>query len=137
MALVDFGPGAEGAPGKGNPMRCSRCRLEASSTGPNGQRFCDKHYNPMMAAAPGMVGTGTAADAVAGFIVAEGVATHIHGDHAPVPARPQGLLRRLWRRIGRIVADSPASTRPPGSNYMPNSNGEGGRVISSGDGGTS
>ena len=118
-------------------MRCSRCRLEASSIGPNGQRLCDKHYNPTMAAAPGMVGTGTAADAVAGFIVAEGVATHVHGDHAPVAPRRQSWLRRLGRRIGRLVADSPPSRHPPGSNYMPNSNGEGGRVISSGDGGTS
>ena len=41
-------------------MRCERCRAEATSTGPGGQRLCDKHYNPTMAAAPGMVGTGTA-----------------------------------------------------------------------------
>ena len=46
-------------------------------------------------------------------------------------------LQWVARQAGRIVADSPASTRPPGSNYMPNSNGEGGRVISSGDGGNS
>ena len=38
-------------------------------------------------------------------------------------------------QLSRIVADSPASTRPPGSNYIPHSNGEGGRVISSGDSG--
>lgn len=43
--------------------------------------------------------------------------------------------RRVGRRLGRVVADSPASTRPPGGNYIPNSNGEGGRVISSGDSG--
>ena len=43
--------------------------------------------------------------------------------------------RWVLRQMGRIVNDSPASTRPPGSNYMPNSNGEGGRVISSGDSG--
>ena len=34
-------------------MRCERCRAEATSTGPGGQRLCDKHYNPTMAAAPG------------------------------------------------------------------------------------
>jgi hypothetical protein len=36
-------------------MRCSKCRMEASSTGPSGERLCDRHYNPTMAAAPGMV----------------------------------------------------------------------------------
>lgn len=41
----------------------------------------------------------------------------------------------VLRQLGRIVNDSPASTRPPGGNYIPNSNGEGGRVISSGDSG--
>ena len=51
-------------------MKCERCRAEATSTGPGGQRLCDKHYNTTMAAAPGMVGTGTAADAVGAFIVA-------------------------------------------------------------------
>ena len=48
-------------------------------------------------------------------------------------ARTSG--RWVLRQLGRIVNDSPASTRPPGSNYLPNSNGEGGRVISSGDSG--
>lgn len=43
--------------------------------------------------------------------------------------------RWVGRQMGRIVADSPASTRPPGGNYIPNSTGEGGRVISSGDSG--
>lgn len=43
--------------------------------------------------------------------------------------------RWVLRQLGRIVNDSPASTHPPGSNYLPNSNGEGGRVISSGDSG--
>lgn len=43
--------------------------------------------------------------------------------------------RWALRQLGRIVNDSPASTRPPGGNYIPNSNGEGGRVISSGDSG--
>jgi len=47
----------------------------------------------------------------------------------------RGGTRWVGHQLGRIVADSPASTRPPGSNYMPNSNGEGGRVISSGDSG--
>lgn len=118
-------------------MRCSKCRMEASATGPSGERLCDRHYNPPMAAAPAMVGTGTAADAVGGFIVAEGVATHVHGKHAPSAQRGPGLLRRLKDALERLVADSPPSNRPPGSNYMPNSNGEGGRVISSGDGNSS
>jgi len=65
--------------------------------------------------------------------VAEGVATQVHGSHAPTPVRRPGLLGAL----GRLVADSPPSDRPPGSNYLPNSNGEGGRVISSGDGNSS
>jgi hypothetical protein len=43
--------------------------------------------------------------------------------------------RWVGRQLGRIVADSPASTRAPGSNYISNSSGEGGRVISSGDSG--
>ena len=47
----------------------------------------------------------------------------------------RGSARWVGRQVGRIVADSPASTRPPGSNYIPNSSGEGGRVISSGDSG--
>lgn len=47
----------------------------------------------------------------------------------------QSSGRWILRQVGRIVNDSPASTRPPGGNYMPNSNGEGGRVISSGDSG--
>lgn len=46
-----------------------------------------------------------------------------------------GGARWLGRRLNRLVADSPASTRPPAGNYIPNSNGEGGRVISSGDSG--
>jgi hypothetical protein len=51
--------------------------------------------------------------------------------------RRPGLLRRLLGALGRLVADNPPSDRPPGSNYLPNSNGEGGRVISSGDGNSS
>jgi hypothetical protein len=43
--------------------------------------------------------------------------------------------RWFGRRLNRLVADSPASRRPPAGNYIPNSNGEGGRVISSGDSG--
>jgi hypothetical protein len=80
-------------------MRCERCRAEAVSTGPGGQRLCDKHYNPTMAAAPGMVGTGTAADAVGAMIVAGGVASRVHGGHVPVPRR-----RRLWLRMRRHFA---------------------------------
>jgi hypothetical protein len=66
------------------------------STGPGGQRLCDKHYNPTMAAAPGMVGTGTAADAVGAFIVAKGVSTQVHGGHVPVLRRRR--LRQWLRR---------------------------------------
>ena len=44
----------------------------------------------------------------------------------------RGGAHKLGRLLGRLVADSPASERPPGGNYFPNSNGEGGRVISSG-----
>jgi hypothetical protein len=44
--------------------------------------------------------------------------------------------RWVLRQLGRIVNDSPASARPPGSNYLPNSNGDGGTVISSGNPGS-
>jgi len=44
--------------------------------------------------------------------------------------------RWVLHQVGHIVNDSPASTRPPGSNYMPNSSGEGGTVISSGNPGS-
>ena len=81
-------------------MRCERCRAEAVSTGPGGQRLCDKHYNPTMAAAPGMVGTGTAADAVGAFIVAKGVGSQVHGGHVPV-LRHQSLWQRLRQRLSR------------------------------------
>ncbi len=80
-------------------MRCERCRAEATSTGPRGQRLCDRHYNPTMAAAPGMVGTGTTADAVGAFLIADGVASHTHGGHTPVRAH-----RSLWQRIRRRLA---------------------------------
>jgi hypothetical protein len=52
-----------------------------------------------------------------------------------VLAAARSGVRRALRRLGSLVDDSPASTRPPGGNYLPNSNGEGGRVISSGDSG--
>ena len=71
-------------------MRCERCRAEATSWGLGGQRLCDKHYNPTMAAAPGMVGTGTAADAVGAFIVAKGVGSQVHGPR-PGLAAPEPL----------------------------------------------
>ncbi len=83
-------------------MKCERCRAEATSTGPGGQRLCDKHYNPIMAAAPGMVGTGTTADAVGAMIVAGGVASNVHG-HLPVPRR-----QRLWQRMRRGFRTSPS-----------------------------
>ena len=53
-----------------------------------------------------------------------------------VLARVRSGARWVLRQVGRIVNDSPASTRPPGSNYLPNSNGEGGTVISSGNPGS-
>jgi hypothetical protein len=45
------------------------------------------------------------------------------------------MARRVMDRVwppNKWVGDSPASRRPPGSNFIPNSNGEGGKVISSG-----
>ena len=77
-------------------MKCERCRSEATSTGQRGQKLCDKHYNPIMAAAPGMIGTGTTADAFGAMVVAGGVASHVHGGHVPLQRR-----RRLWRRVRR------------------------------------
>lgn len=48
----------------------------------------------------------------------------------------RGRVRRALRTIadvlGRVVADRPASRKPPGANFIPNSDGEGGKVISSG-----
>ena len=44
-------------------------------------------------------------------------------------------LRWVGRRLSRLVNDSPPSDHPPGSNFIPNSDGKGGRVISSGDSG--
>jgi hypothetical protein len=38
-------------------------------------------------------------------------------------------LRWTDRQLGRIVADSPPSPRPPGSNDIPNSSGEGSMLI--------
>ncbi|GAA4412282.1 hypothetical protein GCM10023168_33970 [Fodinibacter luteus] len=80
-------------------MRCERCRAEATSTGPQGERLCDKHYNPTMAAAPALASTGTTADAVGAMIVAGGVASQVHGGHVAVTRR-----RRLWQRIRRTFA---------------------------------
>ena len=76
-------------------MRCERCRAPATSTGPGGQRLCDKHYNPIMAAAPGMVGTGTTADAFGAMVIAGGVASHVHA------AMPCLRRRRVWQRLRR------------------------------------
>jgi hypothetical protein len=53
-----------------------------------------------MAAAPGMVGTGTAADAVGAFIVAKGVGSQVHGGHTPV-VRHQSLWRRIRHQLAR------------------------------------
>jgi len=38
--------------------------------------------------------------------------------------------------LDRLVADRKTPPRPPLGNFIPNSNGEGGRVISSGDSGS-
>jgi hypothetical protein len=81
-------------------MRCERCRAEATSTGPGGQKLCDKHYNPTMASAPALVSTGTTADAFGAMVVAGGVASQVHGGHVPVPRHRQ-LWQRLRRRLTR------------------------------------
>ena len=80
-------------------MRCERCRAAATATGPTGQKLCDKHYNPIMAAAPALVGTGTHADAFGAMVVAGGVASNVHGGHVPVTRR-----RQLWQRLRRRLA---------------------------------
>jgi len=53
-----------------------------------------------MAAAAGMVGTGTAADAVGAFIVAKGVGAQLHGGHVPV-LRAQSRWQRVRHRFAR------------------------------------
>jgi hypothetical protein len=83
--------------GKMVPMRCERCRAEATSTGPGGQRLCDLHYNPNLAAAPALTSTGTGADAFGAMIVADAVGGSVHGGHVPVRRR-----RRLRQRIRRL-----------------------------------
>jgi hypothetical protein len=42
-------------------------------------------------------------------------------------------LRVALQWVGDLMADRPASKTPPPGNWIPNSNGEGGQVISSGD----
>jgi len=42
-------------------------------------------------------------------------------------------LRGAARWVGALVADRPASKKPPPGNWIPNSDGEGGQVISSGN----
>ncbi len=81
-------------------MRCERCRAEATSTGPRGERLCDTHYNPNLAAAPALMSTGTSADVMGTMIVADAVAGALHGGHVPVVGRRQ----RLWQRIQRGIA---------------------------------
>jgi len=44
----------------------------------------------------------------------------------------RAALRRIADLINGLVADRPASRHVPGSNWIPNSDGEGGKVISSG-----
>ena len=80
-------------------MRCERRRTEATSTGPTGQKLCDKQYNPIMDAAPALVGTGTHADAFGVMVVAGGVASNMHGGHVPVTRR-----RQLWQGMRRRLA---------------------------------
>ena len=69
-----------------------------------------RRYNPTMAAAPGMVGTGTAADAVGGFIVAKGVGSHAHGGHTPA-LRHQSPLRSGLPGIGTSESSDPRHPR--------------------------
>ena len=44
------------------------------------------------------------------------------------------LLHRIAALLGRLVNDRHPSQKPPPGNFIPNSNGEGGTVISSGGG---
>ena len=53
------------------------------------------------------------------------------GARAGVGRMVRRVLDRAWPP-SKWVASSPASRRPPGSNFIPNSDGEGGKVISSG-----
>ena len=82
-------------------MRCERCRAEATSTGPGGQRLCDTHYNPNLAAAPALVSTGTTADAFGAMVVAGAVASDVHGGHVPVLGRRPHVWQRMRRRFAR------------------------------------
>ena len=41
-------------------------------------------------------------------------------------------LQTVLRWVGNLVADRPASKTPPPGNWIPNSDGQGGKVISSG-----
>jgi len=112
--------------------------MEASSTGPSGERLCDRHYNPTMAAAPGMVHGGWCRRRLhRGRGCRHPGARFSRSDTREAPGPAAAPAGRLLGALGRLVADSPPSDRPPGSNYLPNSNGEGGRVISSGDGNSS
>lgn len=43
------------------------------------------------------------------------------------------LLHQIAALLGRLVNDRHPSQKPPPGNFIPNSNGEGGTVISSGD----
>jgi len=66
------------------------------------------------------------------------------GTVAMRPCRPAGqneeevtmarLLHRIAALLGRLVNDRHPSQKPPPGNFIPNSNGEGGTVISSGGG---
>jgi hypothetical protein len=82
-------------------MRCERCRAEATSTGPRGQRLCDTHYNPNLAAAPALGSTGTGADAFGALILADAVAGATHGGHVPVIWRRRRVWQRMRRRLTR------------------------------------
>lgn len=90
-------------------MRCERCGAEATSTGPRGQRLCDLHYNPNMAAAPVLISTGMSADLFSAMIVPDDVADAaegtVHGGQVPVVGR----RGRLWQRMRqRLDANAPA-----------------------------
>jgi len=47
-------------------------------------------------------------------------------------ASHRGPRKVICRLVDWVDSDHPPNTRPPGTNYIPNSGGSGGRVIASG-----